>query len=173
MRIVVCGGRANSALGIVEQELTKLHRRENVTIVSHGCSGAHASAIESWARSQGVAIVRYPPNWELFGQRAERLRNTFMLHDSRPDLVVAFPSGHATSDLVRRAISADIAAIKLPNECRSDAAGASSLSAQAPLATGRAYQSQDHAARSRWRASMRRAIKLFGASQRYNVGHER
>jgi hypothetical protein len=146
MRIVVCGGRANSARGIVDQELTKLHRRENVTLVSHGCSGAYASAIESWARSQGIAIVRYPPNWELFGQQAESLRNTFMLQDSRPDLVVAFPGGHATSDLVRRAIIADIAVLKVPKKCRSEAAGASSLSTEARFAKGRAHLAQDHPA---------------------------
>jgi len=121
MRIIVGGGRNDSSPTRVEQELNKLHLRSPIEVVVHGCSGAHAGTVEHWARSRGIAIVRYPPNWERFGHRGEILRNMFMLEDSRPDLVMAFPGGESTADLIQRAVNAGIAVLKIPAECRSDA----------------------------------------------------
>jgi hypothetical protein len=54
------------------------------------------------------AVVRYPPNWERLGKRAEKLRNDFMLVDSRPDYVIAFPGGRNTADLVAKALATGI-----------------------------------------------------------------
>jgi hypothetical protein len=124
MRVIVSGGRNCDDISFVEAELSKLHHRAPIDVVIHGCTGAHAGALEHWARSHGIAIVRYPPNWERFGHRGESLRNIFMLEDSRADLVVAFPGGECTSDLVQRAVNAGLAVLSFPVGCRSDALGA-------------------------------------------------
>jgi hypothetical protein len=67
--------------------------------------------IEAWAREHGADIVRYPPNWQLHGKLAERLRNVFMLRDSRPDLVLALPGGDDTEELLARARGEAVAVV--------------------------------------------------------------
>jgi hypothetical protein len=59
-------------------------------------------------RRNRVAVVRYPPNWERLGKRAEKRRNDFMVADSRPDFVIVFPGGRNTADLVAKALAAGI-----------------------------------------------------------------
>ena len=42
------------------------------------------------------------------GKRAGPLRNQRMLDEGKPDLVVAFPGGGGTKDMVRRAVKAGV-----------------------------------------------------------------
>jgi hypothetical protein len=70
-------------------------------------------AAEAWARSSGTPVVRYPPNWKLYGKKAEGLRDAFMIEDSRPDLVLAFPGGRHTADLIQKAIDAKIVVLAI------------------------------------------------------------
>ena len=137
MRIIVSGSRSHCDLQLVERELDKLHRRMLIHVVIHGCCGDQAGAIEHWARSNGIAVVRYPPNWERFGHQGEILRNSFMLEDSRPDLVVAFPGGHSTADLLLRARRAGIAVLEIPSSQECD--NAQDQVAAAHNAVGRAF----------------------------------
>ena len=125
MRIIVTGGRKLSDTGdnaFVRIELTRLHERHHIDVLAHGCTGDYAAALESWARRNGIAIVRYPPNWQLFGHQAEFRRNLFMLADARADLVVAFPGGESTSHLVQRAIDMGLAVLRFPPAPLPDAA---------------------------------------------------
>jgi len=103
MRVLVCGGRHLENVDAVHRELFRFHWRIPITVIIHGgVTGAGAIA-EAWARRNRVAVVRYPPNWECLGKRAEKLRNDFMLADSRPAFVIAFPGGRNTADLVAKA----------------------------------------------------------------------
>jgi hypothetical protein len=108
MRVLVCGGRHYDNVDAVQHQLIGFHWRIPITVIIHGgVSGAGAIA-EAWARRNRVAVVRYPPNWECLGKRAEKLRNDFMLADSRPDFVIAFPGGRNTADLVAKASAAGL-----------------------------------------------------------------
>src|SRR5262249_16770583 len=44
--------------------------------------------------------------WDELGKKAGPLRNQRMLDEGKPDLVVAFPGGGGTKDMVRRAVQA-------------------------------------------------------------------
>lgn len=103
MRVLICGGRHFEDADTVHRELVRLHWQRPITVLIHGSVTGVGVAAEAWARRNGISVVRYPPNWEYFGKKAEGLRNAFMLEDSRPDLVVAFPGGRHTADLVHRA----------------------------------------------------------------------
>lgn len=46
------------------------------------------------------AIV--PANWDVFDRRAGPVRNSWML-DLKPDLVIAFPGGRGTQNMVEQA----------------------------------------------------------------------
>jgi len=61
-----------------------------------------------WARIKEVAVQVFPADWETHGKAAGPIRNQRMLDEGRPDLVVAFPGGRGTSDMVARAKRAGV-----------------------------------------------------------------
>lgn len=80
-------------------------------VIQGGARGADALAAK-WADHNGVPLVTYPPLWSR-GRKAGPERNAFMLMDSRPDLVIAFPGGRGTADMVSRAKAAGIEVIEI------------------------------------------------------------
>ena len=58
---------------------------------------------QEWANANGVAWIVYDANWTKHGRAAGPIRNQQMLDEGRPTLVVAFPGGRGTADMVRRA----------------------------------------------------------------------
>jgi len=102
MRLLVCGGRHFDDQQMVENALVQLHGEYPVTVLIHGGLPALGSAAESWARRNAVRLVRYPANFSL-GKRGDVDRDDFMLEDSRPDRLLAFPGGARTKRLVARA----------------------------------------------------------------------
>jgi hypothetical protein len=115
MRILVCGGRYYENADAVHQELMRFHWRRPIKVIIHGGVSGAGIAAEAWARRNRVDVVRYPPNWECLGKKAERLRNDFMLADSRPDVVIVFPGGRDTADLAAKATAAGIQVLHAPS----------------------------------------------------------
>jgi YspA, cpYpsA-related SLOG family len=132
MRVLVCGGRYYEDTDAVHQELIRYHWRNPINVLIHGGVPGAGAAAEGWARRNRVDVVRYPPNWECLGKRAERLRNDFMLADSHPDVVIVFPGGRDTADLAAKAMAADVQVLHAPsragrNMIEPGAAGAARL----------------------------------------------
>jgi len=115
MRLLVCGSAHRVYRDLVYLELQRLHAAHRITVLVHGGLGGVCVAAEDWARQADVPIVRYPPNWVCHRKRAEAVRNRFMLHDARPDMVAAFPGGPHTADLVRCALGAGLAVYTSPD----------------------------------------------------------
>lgn len=62
-----------------------------------------------WAHGFLIPVRSFPADWEeRHGKRAGPIRNQMMLEEGRPDLVVAFPGGTGTADMVRRAREAGV-----------------------------------------------------------------
>lgn len=108
MRVLICAGRHYADTRLCRQALEAFQREHEVRVLIHGGNQFLGGEIEDWAREMGADIVRYPPNWQLHGKLAERLRNTFMLKDSRPDILIALPGGDDTEELVNQARQAGI-----------------------------------------------------------------
>lgn len=105
MRVLVCGGRDFCDRAWLYSVLDTL---PNVTeIISGGATGADRYAIH-WALEHRIPYKEYPANWQLHGRGAGVLRNQQMLNEARPDLVVAFPGGRGTADMVRRSKDAKV-----------------------------------------------------------------
>lgn len=128
MRLLICGGRHYDDAATICRELDRLHGGQPIDVLIHGGLVAIGTVAEAWARQHNVHVVRYPPNWTLLGAKAEARRNAFMLADSRPDFLLAFPGGRDTADLVRMARAAGLpvwlAAVQpvRGRECATDAA---------------------------------------------------
>lgn len=108
MRVLVCGGRYLNDRKLVFKTLDRFHQRTPIScIIEGGASGADLLAAQ-WAEANGVRHSRYNANWTAFGRRAGPLRNQSMLDEGKPDLVVAFPGGRGTADMVARAGAAGV-----------------------------------------------------------------
>ncbi|WP_095144441.1 MULTISPECIES: DUF2493 domain-containing protein [unclassified Pseudomonas] len=113
MRVLMCAGRHYADRQTCRQVLNAFQRLHKISVLVHGGHPLLGGEVEDWAREQGVDIVRYPPNWQLHGKQAERLRNTFMLNDSRPDTVIALPGGEDTQALLAQANAAGIKTLSI------------------------------------------------------------
>jgi len=59
-----------------------------------------------------IPVIPFPPEWKRYGPKAGPIRNKQMLDEGRPDLVVAFPGGNGTNDMVKKAKAAGIEVIE-------------------------------------------------------------
>lgn len=126
MRVVVCGGRKYSNTYAVMRELDALHEQTPITeLMEGGAQGADALAMH-WAMSRPEirhhqcradwgdlsypdAVIRTRPDGSQYDARAGHRRNAMMVA-WKPDLLVAFPGGGGTADMIRQA---EIAGIKI------------------------------------------------------------
>lgn len=114
MRVLVCGGRDYTDRRRVFEVLDGKHAETPIaTIIEGGALGADRSGY-AWACARNIEVETYPADWEKHGKRAGPIRNAMMLTEGKPDLVIAFPGGRGTADMVRRAQSAGIPVI-FPN----------------------------------------------------------
>ncbi len=108
MRILVCGGRDFDDRDFLREVLDELAREHVIDVVIHGDAvGADRMAGE-WARLSGIRELAFPADWEKYRQAAGPIRNQQMLVEAAPDLVVAFPGGRGTANMIRQARAAGV-----------------------------------------------------------------
>ena len=107
MKVLVCGGRNYQDRGRVFDVLDFLFEYELPEFVIHGAAAGADSLAGEWAREVGAQEVICPANWKLWGPRAGYMRNAAMLA-LLPELVVAFPGGKGTANMVKLARQNDI-----------------------------------------------------------------
>lgn len=109
MRVLVCGGRNFHDKGLVFAVLDKF---KPDWIISGGARGADSLA-EQWARERNVGLSIYPAQWHVHGSAAGPIRNQEMLDLGEPDLVLAFPGGRGTANMISLAQKAGVLAMKI------------------------------------------------------------
>jgi hypothetical protein len=82
----------------------------DITIISGCARGADSAAID-FAAVNFCKLEEYPANWEKHERLAGPIRNKQMLDEGRPDLVVAFPGGRGTANMVSQALAAGVKVI--------------------------------------------------------------
>lgn len=115
MRVLICGGR-NYGVGDTKRALEERESfdslmkvlevepdEEPVTCVIHGGAPGVDSLADAWAKRQKIPVEVFPADWDAHGRAAGPLRNQRMLDEGKPDIVVAFPGGRGTADMLRRA----------------------------------------------------------------------
>lgn len=110
MKVLVCGGRNYRSEGFVRDTLKAIHRERGITAVVCGdATGADEFAFR-WSHDHGIPCSVYKADWKQHGKAAGPIGNQRML-DAEPDieLVLAFPGGKGTADMVRRATAKGIA----------------------------------------------------------------
>jgi hypothetical protein len=88
--------------------LDAMARGVRIDAVIHGDAvGADRFAGE-WARLRSIEEIPFPPDWATHGRAAGPIRNKQMLDEGRPDLVVAFPGGRGTANMVMQAMATGV-----------------------------------------------------------------
>jgi hypothetical protein len=121
MRVLVTGGRDYGAKREDRELLGNMidrHLYYGGTLIHGACpTGADALA-DQWIsqsniRSSRVAIERFTADWERDGKAAGPIRNSRMLAEGKPDIVLAFPGGRGTADMVRKAKAAGVMVLEV------------------------------------------------------------
>jgi len=121
-RVLVCGGRYYEDQRFVDAVLDKLHETHGIAVVIAGgklrspkrselARGADKCGLR-WAESRGVEWIECPADWDRYGNAAGPIRNSEMLREHRPTLVVSLPGGTGTADMVRKAKRAGVEVLK-------------------------------------------------------------
>lgn len=103
-RILICGGRDfnNSTLFDRVMATTESYFNPSFCIIQGGARGADRLAA-LWAFRKGCAMLEMRANWNFYNLSAGRVRNSWMLEFGMPDLVIAFPGGAGTQNMVQQA----------------------------------------------------------------------
>lgn len=112
MKLLVTGSRDYSDSQTMFRVLGGLARQFDVQEIIHGgAKGADVMAGD-WACCFGIPVRVFRADWAKYGKAAGPVRNTFMLAEGQPDLVVAFSSGHdltpGTRSMVAKAVAARV-----------------------------------------------------------------
>jgi len=108
VKVIVCGGRKYDDRARVDEVLDRLDSQgDSITLVRSGRAYWADFLAERWARAHKKTFEVYLAEWGRHGKKAGSLRNQAML-DAGADLLVAFPGGRGTADMVRRARAAGL-----------------------------------------------------------------
>lgn len=104
MKVLVCGGRDYADEIFLFIALDSIHKEIPITTLIHGAARGADTMAASWAWSRKIKVIAYPADWEHNGSSAGPLRNQKMLDENKDlDLVIAFPGGVGTRDMINRA----------------------------------------------------------------------
>lgn len=108
MRVLVCGGRGYADR---EEVFAALDYYDPCVVIAGGAKGADTLA-RDWAVLRERVHHIYPAQWKRYGRSAGPIRNCFMLEDSKPSLVLAFPGGNGTAHMIAIAEEAGIEVVR-------------------------------------------------------------
>lgn len=118
MKVLVCGGRHYYDQKRLKKELDDVDviLGPISAIVTGGATGADALA-ERWAKENGLEPIVYKADWYPGGKLdrgAGPKRNSRMLQEHPDiDLVVAFPGGSGTTDMVAKAKKSNLHVLEI------------------------------------------------------------
>jgi len=114
VRVLVCGGRDYPDIDHVWNYLCDFHeKRGPITTVIHGAAAGVDTQAMIWAQTMpGVLHAPFAADCRTHGKAAGPIRNQRMLDEGKPEIVIAFPGGRGTADMVRRAIEAGLTVVQ-------------------------------------------------------------
>ena len=111
MKVIVCGSRDWDDIWFLWDVLGQQEPKISF-LIQGGAKGADEHA-RSWAKAHEVPQQEYEADWNKHGKAAGPIRNQKMLDEGKPDVVIAFPGGRGTADMVRRAKAAGVEVIEV------------------------------------------------------------
>lgn len=106
MRVLVCGSRHFNDYELMEKTLEAL----GITTIIEGEARGADRLARRYAERRGLDVLPFPALWDKHGRAAGPIRNTQMLTEGRPELVVAFrgPNSRGTQNMIDQATKAGV-----------------------------------------------------------------
>lgn len=113
MRVLVCGSRNFNDYAKLNEELNEIQFKDTdreFTTIIHGAARGTDTLAGEYAERYEIPCVSFPADWKLHGKAAGPIRNTQMLREGRPDLVIAFRAkdSRGTQNMIDQARKAGI-----------------------------------------------------------------
>lgn len=103
MRVIVCGGRDQVDYEFVRNVLDHLHKEFNFTHIIEGEARGTDKMPRRWAEERGIPFTPVQAEWNKYGYGAGPIRNRLMVEQGKPDMVIAFPGGKGTANMIKTA----------------------------------------------------------------------
>jgi hypothetical protein len=116
MRVLVCGGRDYMDWGEVYDRLDAFSDERPISLLFEGGAKGTDCWARSWAENRKVPVQTYLADWPLHGLSAGPIRNRRMLDEGKPDVVIAFPGGRGTANMVLQARAAGVEVIEVSSD---------------------------------------------------------
>jgi len=113
MKVLVCGGRDFKNAEFLYKTLENLHKKNKFTLIIEGNAQGADRLAGCWAEHMNLRNRKFLADWDKYGRTAGHIRNRRMLDEGKPDLVVAFPGGSGTANMIELAWDAGIPIVKL------------------------------------------------------------
>lgn len=112
-RVLVCGGRDYADRQTLYAVLDVAHEANPISVLITGMARGADQLGYDWAVSHIIAVAPFPADWRTHGRKAGPIRNQQMLDEGRPHLVIAFPGGVGTADMISSAEAVDIPVVRV------------------------------------------------------------
>lgn len=117
-RVLVCGGRDYGDRDQLFRVLDAAHLANPIVCLIHGAARGADQLAGDWALDRDVLCTGYAADWERDGRAAGPIRNQKMLDTGKPDMVIAFPGGRGTADMIRKAEAAGVPVVRVRQSAR-------------------------------------------------------
>lgn len=104
MKVLMCGGRDFNNVDLV---VAAFNDHPNISLVIEGGAKGADTIARMEAQQRCIHVATVPALWEQLGRNAGWRRNNAML-SLEPDLVIAFPGGRGTNNMIEIAKRAGI-----------------------------------------------------------------
>ena len=106
LRVLVTGGRDFTDAVVIKEALMDIEQRPDLII--HGDAAGADRVAGQVAAMLGLDVWKFPANWARYGKSAGPRRNYQMIQEGRPTLVLAFPGGAGTANMIKQASKAGL-----------------------------------------------------------------
>lgn len=96
----------------IDKDQKRHWMRKGLTIIHGDAPGADRAA-GKWPENTWAKVKAFPADWKKYGKAAGAVRNKQMLDEGTPDLVVAFPGGKGTANMISQSLYRGVPVIKI------------------------------------------------------------
>lgn len=91
---------------------TMVHYLDTVELIIHGGANGADQLAGAFGEAFGIAVATFKADWSR-GKSGGPIRNQRMLDEAKPDMVLAFPGGTGTANMVKLAKEANVKVVEV------------------------------------------------------------